>query len=100
MTSVIVLPRAERNLENIEEHIALDNPHRALTFVQELRLHCQDLTAFPRKGSPFPTRKSHIRRLVHGNYLIFYRYRESQDTVFIIRVAEHHQDHSRIVFED
>ena len=100
MTRVILRFRAKRNLGSIETYIALDNPDRALSFVQELRHQCQDLANLPRRGSPYPTRKSSVRRLVHGNYLIFYRYAEDQDTVFIIRIDESSRDFSRIIFED
>ncbi len=100
MPRVTIRSSAMRNLDQIENYIGLDNPHRAVTFVQELRQQCQDLATLPHKGSPFPTRQSNIRRLVHGNYMIFYRYLEAEDVVFILRVAELNQDHSRIVFED
>ena len=100
MPDVIISPLAERNLKAIAHYIARDNIDRAMTFTQELRQQCQDLGTLPSRGSSFPTRKSDIRRLVHGNYLIFYRYHESQDTVFILRIDESHRDFSRIVFED
>jgi len=100
MTRVILRSQAKRNLDSIERYIGRDNPSRALTFVQELRQRCHDLAALPQQGPPFPTPSSHIRRLVHGNYHVFYRYDEEQDAVFILRVTEHHQNQSRILFED
>ena len=40
---------AEADLEHIADHIAQDNPRRALTFVQELRAACLGLAEFPER---------------------------------------------------
>jgi len=102
MTRIILRLQAKRNLNTIENYIGRDNPHRALSFVKELRKKCQELDIFPNRGVQLPSlnNNNNIRCLTHGNYLIFYRYLEDQDIVFIIRITEHHQDMSRIKFED
>lgn len=65
---------AERDLEAIADHIAIDNPDRALGFIIELRAKCLGLADYPR-AFPVVERYAHldIRRRVHGQYLIFYR---------------------------
>jgi len=65
---------AERDLEQIGDYIAQDNPERALSFVLELRDKCLNLADTP-YGFPVVPRYERygIRRRVHGNYLIFYR---------------------------
>lgn len=72
---VVLTPKAERDLEAIADRIAVDNPERALTFLDELYAACMGLAEFPAR---FPLVTAHaargIRRRIHGNYLIFYRH--------------------------
>jgi len=65
---------ARRDLERIGDRIAEDNPTRALRFVEELETRCKALLDMP-LAYPLVARKKEkgIRRIVHGNYLIFYR---------------------------
>ena len=67
-------PGAEADLETIGDTIARDNPHRAVTFVAELRDKCNSLADMP-LGYPLVPRYEHrgVRHRVHGNYQIFYR---------------------------
>ena len=66
-------PQAERDLEDIADHIAADNPERALSFVRELRERCEKAGDLPRSARRFPKLgdDAHIRPF--GNYLILYR---------------------------
>ncbi len=41
-------PIAEADLEDIAYYIALDNPMRAATFVEEIIAHCRRIAARPR----------------------------------------------------
>jgi len=34
-------PQAEIDLEEVGDYIALDNPRRAVTFIREVRQHCE-----------------------------------------------------------
>lgn len=100
MPTVTITPIAERNLKAIALYIASDSPERAHTFIYALQSHCLELETFPKQGVAAPTLGPGIRRLVYGNYTIFYRYIEDKDAVHILRISEQHQDFSRIVFED
>ncbi len=100
MPKIIFRSRAKRNLKSIALYIARDNWSRAHSFVTELEDVCYSLADLLNRGAAMPTNNSDVRRLVYGNYLIFYRYHEAQDTVFIIRIDESSQDFSRIRFED
>lgn len=73
---------AEHDLEVIGDHIALDNPARARTFVAKLRQKCHALAELPR-GFPLVRRYESrgIRKRTHGNYLIFYRITGERITV-------------------
>lgn len=89
---------AESDLEQIADHIAQDNPRRALSFVQELRGKAEALAATPLAFPLVSRYESHgIRRRVHGNYLIFYRSDESR--VVILHVLNGAMDYAAIVFE-
>ena len=63
-------PRAEIDLEEIGDYIALDNPKRALTFIQEIRQHCERIGDRPMGYVARPDLGDTIRICAHGNYLI------------------------------
>ncbi|MBL8473090.1 MAG: type II toxin-antitoxin system RelE/ParE family toxin [Rhodocyclaceae bacterium] len=70
---VVLSPQTERDLEQIGDYIALDNPRRALTFIAEMNAKCLKLGVVPGLGSARPEFGDGIRMLPHGRYLIFYR---------------------------
>ena len=77
-------PQAERDLEEIGDYIAQDNPQRALSFIEELRARCQKLCGFARA---FPVRLDlgkEIRVMPADNYIICYIAQE--DRIIIERV--------------
>jgi toxin ParE1/3/4 len=51
---LVFSPRAEADLEGIGDYIARDNPARAISFLDELRAHCDRIAATP--GS-YPARE-------------------------------------------
>ena len=57
---------AEHDLEAIGDYIARDNPHRAISFIRELRTKCLDL-ADVSEGFPLVPRyeAQGVRRRVH-----------------------------------
>lgn len=66
-------PAAERDLEEIADFIAQDNPRRALSFVVELR---QAASAIEDNPLAWPERAdllAGLRMRPFGRYLIFYR---------------------------
>lgn len=65
--------RAEADLEEIGNYVALDNPLRALSFIAELRSACARLSAFPEAAPLRPELGKGLRGQPHGRYLIFYR---------------------------
>lgn len=62
---------SERDLEQIADHIARDNPQRALSFVRSLRQAAQALANNP-EGRPRANFDPRIRRSVHAAYNIYY----------------------------
>jgi toxin ParE1/3/4 len=74
--------RARTDLRAIVVTIARDNPARGESFIAELELRCAALTSAPLAYGILPRYKDKgIRRIVHGNYLIFYRVRDDQITI-------------------
>lgn len=94
---VRITNEAEDNLEVIGNHIAKDNPDRALTFVRELRQSCLGLAEFPDR---FPLVARYetqgVRRRLHGSYLIFYRVEPEQ--VVVLNILHGAQDYAAILF--
>lgn len=66
-------PRAEADLEEIGDYIALDSPVRALNFVRELRSQAARVVVAPKACPMRPDLAPDIRMLVFRSYLVFYR---------------------------
>jgi toxin ParE1/3/4 len=65
-------PLAEADLEEIGDYIARDNPTRTITFIQEIRELCHNITAVP-EGYPLRSELGeNIRMAPFRRYLIFY----------------------------
>lgn len=96
---VFFTEEAEASLEEIGDWIAEDNPLRAITFVQALRVKCLALTDTP-LGFPLVPRyeRSGIRRRPYRDYLIFYRV--SSEAIEVLHVLHATQDYERILFPD
>ena len=94
---VVYTAKSHADLDRIWQFIAPDSPGRAMTFVRELVQRCERLTDFPYRF-PLLRRYEHtgIRRLRHGEYLIFYRVSETQ--IDILHVIHGAQDYETILF--
>lgn len=64
--------RAEADLDEIAAYIARDHPARAVSFIGELRRHCQDLLTFPKAAPLRPELGDGVRLSVFGNYVTLY----------------------------
>ncbi|MDM9626710.1 type II toxin-antitoxin system RelE/ParE family toxin [Rhizobium sp. S152] len=51
VTKVVYRAKAERDLDEIYDFIADDNPVHAVDFVRRLRAFCRSLTEFPERGA-------------------------------------------------
>lgn len=94
---VVFTDAAQADIEGIGDYIARDNPRRAMTFIAELIAHCRQLADMPRAFALVP-RYEHtgVRRLVHGNHLVFYRV--GADKVEILHVLNGAQDFEAVLF--
>ena len=80
---------AVQDLGDIEDFIALDNPERAETFVNEL-IECGDSLADEmtyQKGVPAPWANSYnIRELYYKKYTIVYEISDTEQKIYIHEV--------------
>lgn len=83
--------QAKRDLAEIGDWIATDNPMRAETFIDELIERSHSLALHPLR---FPVAMhvngQEIRKLTHAGYLIFYLAGERE--IFILRIVHGSRD--------
>ena len=94
---LVFIFEARAELIEIGDYIARDIPLRALSFVDELSSRCQELQTHP-LSHPLVRRyeAAGVRRLVHGNYLVFYRV--TADTVTVLHVLHGAMDYEAVLF--
>ncbi|HEX5399272.1 MAG TPA: type II toxin-antitoxin system RelE/ParE family toxin [Verrucomicrobiae bacterium] len=81
---IIFSPQAIADLEAAVRFIAVDNPEAAIRVGNGLIDRAAILQNFPLVGSAYPKRPG-VRKLVSQPYLIFYRFRETESVVDILR---------------
>jgi plasmid stabilization system protein ParE len=93
---VVLAREALANLNHIAERIELDNPERAISFVDELREAARRIADTPR-GYPLIPRYEHygVRRRSYRGYGILYRL--EVDRVLVLRFLGPGQDHDRVL---
>jgi len=67
----LITPLAARDLEEMGDYIALDNPTRAGSFVAELRAHYQKICLNPLGYRLRPELSLDLRSCAHVSYVIF-----------------------------
>lgn len=89
---VVLTDEARRDLEDIGDYIAQDNPRRARSCVRDLIDAARHIGDGP-EGFPLVGRYRHpnVRRRVYGNYPIFYRI--EADRVAILHVLHGARDY-------
>jgi toxin ParE1/3/4 len=85
---------AKSDLMQIGDWIARENPHRAVTFIDELEQACRQVGEFPLSYPEMGLyQEDLVRRKVFKSYLIFYRVVQNQDAE-ILRVLHGAMDFS------
>ena len=79
-----IAPLAEQDIEAIGDHIAKDNPRRALTFITELHNQCAKIATLPKAFRLRPELGENLRSCAYGNYVIFFQNNEHE--IIIVRV--------------
>ena len=92
---VVFTPHAEEDLGQIGDYIAQDNPARALSFLAELRSHCERIGLAPLACPARSELGEHLRSCAHGHYTIFFQ--PGKERVLIVRVLHGARDVTRIL---
>ena len=83
--------RAERDLQDIADHIRKDSPRSAYLVVRRLRANAARMLDYPLAAPLWPELPGKgLRRSVSGSYLIFYRL--DDDTLHIVRILHGARD--------
>ncbi|UNK63029.1 type II toxin-antitoxin system RelE/ParE family toxin [Buttiauxella ferragutiae] len=88
--ALILSPLAIQDIESIGDYIADDNPGRAVSFMKELHLQCQQIGETPTLYRQRPELGETIRCCPYGRYLILFS--EQQNNVRIQRVLHSARD--------
>lgn len=84
MLPLIRSAQSENDLISIWQYIAADNPIAATRWLKKIDRRIQTLPRHPFLGELQPQFGDHTRRIVEGNYLIFYDV--LPDAVHVLRV--------------
>jgi toxin ParE1/3/4 len=84
------LPQAVRDLDNIWDTVAADDPAAAMRLIERIAARTATLADFPASGRERPEIGEGVRSLVTGKYLILYRI--APDSVDIVRVIHGARD--------
>lgn len=69
---LVLSPMAVRDIEEIGDYIAQDNPSAAANFVSRLRARCRELAGAPMSGRLRPELMPNLRSVAVQRYVIFY----------------------------
>ena len=92
MPRLVLAPEARRDLREIRDHIAKDNPEAARRVVTRLRDLARMLASAPALGRDRPELGPHIRSFVADRYLLFYRPRRRAVGIELVRVLHGARD--------
>jgi len=92
VADVIVLPRASADMLAIWDYISSDSPRAADRLVAAISAKFDQLRDYPEMGSPRPEVSPAMRLLVHGAYLILYRFDPQRAVVEIVAVVHGARD--------
>jgi toxin ParE1/3/4 len=81
---------ARLDFENIADYIAQDNPHRAISFINEIEKRlCDVLGVFPRSGKIY---KKDTRFIIIEDYVALYEIDDAGKTINILRLISGARD--------
>ncbi len=95
---VVLTEAAKADLIEIGEFIRAHNQKRAASFVAELLNRCEALGDMPRAFPLIPRYEQHgVRRVVHRDYLIFYRI--NGERVEVLHILNGARDYESLLFD-
>ena len=72
MKALVISKEAKADLEQIGDYIALDNPKRAVSFLDELTVKCRDIAQFPESYPCFEDLSETARIAPYKKYVLIY----------------------------
>lgn len=84
------------DLRSITEYIARDSAEAAAHVGHELIATAESLTILPHRGAPVKERRT-MRKLFRWHYAIYYRVKESERRVEVLRIWDTHRDPSELM---
>ena len=84
MYKVLIQQTAHDSLREIVSYVSTDNPTAAEKLGSELLDQALSLESLPFRGSQVRKRPGYLK-LVHSNYLIYYRIKEEEKVVEVLR---------------
>ena len=90
MSRLFFSPASRRDLLQILDYIAQDNPQAATRFVDQIEQKCHSLAESPDMGFPRNELLPQLRVWPVGNYLVFYR--PADDGIEVVRVVHGARD--------
>ena len=90
MAKVLISPKAEKDIDDIADYIALDHPERAVKFLRFLSKKLIDLASTPLIGRERPALELGLRSFPIDSYIIFYK--PLDDGIDIIRIIHSARD--------
>ena len=98
MTKVFFTREAERDLEEIGDFIAADNPARAISFIREIRDRCAKIAESPLAYPARPELGDRRRSCAHGRYILFFQPTDAH--ILIVRILHGSRDLARVLADD
>jgi toxin ParE1/3/4 len=94
MYTVKYTPKALSDLRSIANYIAMDNPKRAISFIDELQSRTNSLLATaPNGGSHY---KDQTRYFPLGNYIVLYEVNEVGKYVDVLHIVSARTDWKKL----
>ncbi len=97
---VVLSPLALRDLQDIHDYIARDNPDAASAFLDRIDSRLEMIREHPGIGRKREELPVGLRSVVEGNYLVIYRLLAEQNTLEIARVLHSKRNIKNIIKAD
>lgn len=97
LARLVLSPLSLRDLQNIHDYIASDNPDAASAFLDRIDSRLEMLREHPLIGRRREELPVGVRCITEGNYLLIYRFLVDQNTVELVRVLHGKRNIRRIM---
>jgi toxin ParE1/3/4 len=100
VTRLLFSRNADVDLEEIWHYVAQDSLAAADRVLDRIGESIGQLLDFPKSGHACPDIAPDLRRVISGNYVIYYRIKSKPKTVLVVRVLHGARGAEQLVFDD